>query len=263
MPIVDHPVFIAPDSPEQKLWRYMDFTKLLFLLENQKLYFSSIHTLSEMDPFEGSLAKGDMDFRTIKYGDYIEHTKDTISEDVFKKLQKAFSKIGEFQKEVRKACYANCWHMNDHESAAMWSTYINNSDGIAITSDFTKIKNSFQKAPQELYAGKVLYVDYATTAITENDTLYNTFYPSTYKRKSFEHEKELRIFYADLGGFLEKKKELTEGVSIPVQIDILIDEVIISPNASKWYTDLVIQVLKRYGLENKVKESSMNSTPFF
>src|ERR1700712_1245001 len=50
-----HPVFIQPGEDEQKLWRYLDFTKFVSLLETKALYLPSLYTLSQKDAFEGML----------------------------------------------------------------------------------------------------------------------------------------------------------------------------------------------------------------
>ena len=50
MPVFDHPQFKQPDDREIKIWRYMDFTKLVFTLEESGLFFSRVDRLG--DPFE-------------------------------------------------------------------------------------------------------------------------------------------------------------------------------------------------------------------
>ena len=44
-----------PENPDIKVWRYMDFTKLVSLYSRQALYFSRLDHLG--DTFEGSLPK--------------------------------------------------------------------------------------------------------------------------------------------------------------------------------------------------------------
>jgi len=53
MPICDHYKFKQPEDCEIKIWRYMDFTKLVFTLEESGLFFSRLDRLG--DPFEGSV----------------------------------------------------------------------------------------------------------------------------------------------------------------------------------------------------------------
>lgn len=48
----EHPIFIPPVNPDIKLWRYIDFTKLVSLLSREQLFFSRADKFA--DPFEGS-----------------------------------------------------------------------------------------------------------------------------------------------------------------------------------------------------------------
>ena len=50
----EHEAF-APPPPDAVLWRYMDFTKFVSLLEKQALFFARADKLED-DPFEGYLA---------------------------------------------------------------------------------------------------------------------------------------------------------------------------------------------------------------
>ena len=59
------PVFIPPQNPNIKIWRYMDFTKYMSILETKALYFPLISELN--DPFEGSFSKGNKRLRPLLY----------------------------------------------------------------------------------------------------------------------------------------------------------------------------------------------------
>lgn len=50
----EHPVF-NPPSDDAVLWRYMDFTKFVSLLEKSALFFARADKLG--DPFEGAFSK--------------------------------------------------------------------------------------------------------------------------------------------------------------------------------------------------------------
>ncbi len=62
-----HPVFLSPDDPNIKVWRYLDFTKYVSLLETRSLYFSRSDRLG--DPFEGSLSRANPRLRPLMYKD--------------------------------------------------------------------------------------------------------------------------------------------------------------------------------------------------
>ena len=53
----EHPEFHSPPS-EAVLWRYMDFTKFVSLLDRQALFFARSDKLG--DPFEGSFPRGNL-----------------------------------------------------------------------------------------------------------------------------------------------------------------------------------------------------------
>ncbi len=83
----------------------------------------------------------------------------------------------------------NCWHMNEHESAAMWKLYLKSDEGIAVQSTYNKLLNSMHDSNDfMLLVGAVNYIDYNKEVIPFG----NAFYPYIHKRKSFEHERELR-----------------------------------------------------------------------
>ena len=105
MPASDHTSFEPPSNPDIKIWRYMDFTKFVSMLENQGLFFSRADKLG--DRFEGTYPKAE--FETWM--------KNSATIGVPAGATSAHRKI---MQAVRKWTVVNCWHMNDHESAAMW-----------------------------------------------------------------------------------------------------------------------------------------------
>lgn len=50
-----HQSFISPENENVKIWRYIDFTKFVSLLDTKSLYFTCINKFE--DPFEGSTPK--------------------------------------------------------------------------------------------------------------------------------------------------------------------------------------------------------------
>jgi hypothetical protein len=50
MPASEHPVFLPPDDPGAQIWRYMDFTKFVSMLDNGGVFFCRADKLG--DKFE-------------------------------------------------------------------------------------------------------------------------------------------------------------------------------------------------------------------
>jgi hypothetical protein len=259
LPIKRHHVFEPPERSNQKVWRYMDFIKFIYLLENKQLYFSSLETLSKIDPFEGSLGRKNF---SSNYQEYLSIHGPRISEEQFNNYTKHyFQSRGEQAKQQRSSIYVNCWHMNDFESNAMWSTYGKMDYGIAITTTYDRMLQSFEDTKEQLYVGKVTYLDYNQSIIS----LENVFYPVVRKGLSFEHEKELRICYvADHTNFWDLEILLKRpGKSINVNLEKLILELYVSPHAQDWYVELVEKIAHKYGLGNLVRKSNMSGTGYF
>lgn len=247
----EHSLFKKPDDENIKIWRYIDFTKFASLLDRQALFFSRADILP--DPFEGSYSKANIELRPLIYKE--------LPKDSFNKMQE---QMRLFSKEIRKFTLINSWHINEHESAAMWKLYLKSDEGIAIQSTFKHLTESFNKCVEyDIFIGKVNYISYDTEWLPEN----NIFCPFLYKRKSFEHERELRAIIQDMpfkNGEIDFKKEIFKlGVDIPIDPDILIDKIYISPTSSEWFTDLVKSTINKYGLKKEIIQSSLADGPIY
>lgn len=237
----DHRVFDDPQDINVIIWRYMDFTKLIWLLENKALFFPRSDKLG--DPFEGSITQKNIEFNP------------TSSEE---QLQQ---KLKDFRIFIRQWTYVSCWHMNEYESAAMWKTYTQSNEAISIQSTYKTLKDLL---PDNAYIGIVNYIDYEKDFIPET----NTFYPFVHKRKSFEHENEIRAVIQDVplgknGGIDYSRSNSNNGVSIDIEPDKLIKKVYIAPASPSWYKELINSMIKKYKLNCPVIQSSMDEDPVF
>lgn len=235
----EHPCFIQPQNSEALVWRYMDFTKFVSLLETNTLYFCQADCFE--DPFEGSLPKGNLINRNQIYGNIPEEQRAiTISQMI------------EHRKQMRSHTYVNCWHMNEHESAAMWKLYAATNEAVAICTRYSSLVAALDK---KVLMGQVHYIDYETATIPED----NSFWPFMFKRMSFSHENEVRAVISDL----ERKFDFVGGAAESVNPQKLIEKIYIAPDAPRWYFDLVTQLVNRYGLSSEVFQSSLSEQPVY
>jgi hypothetical protein len=168
---------------------------------------------------------------------------------------------------MRQVTAVNCWHLNPYESAAMWKLYIYAHQGIAIRSSASKLIASFPDDKNVLiHVGLVNYIDFDTESIPSGNYLS----PLLYKRKGFEHERELRAIAC--------KAEITEtenqgsikvlnepfkapGEGVPVDLSALIVAIHLAPGSPPWMNDLVASVAERYGLSVPVTKSKLDDEP--
>ena len=247
---VQHKDLEKPDDENIKIWHYMDLAKFVALIDKKALFFARADTLP--DKFEGSYSKANIKLRPIIH-------KDIPTE---KQRQRQI-----FCKELRRFALINCWHMNEVESAAMWGLYTESDEGIAIQSTFKRLKESFSKNVENngytVFIGKVTYVDYEKEWIPEGNLLF----PFFHKRKNFEHEKELRAIICKIpekNGMADLSQEIFDkGVHIPVDIDKLIERIVMSPKAPKYFYDSVKSIVSKYDLKKEVIPSSLGGSPVF
>ena len=235
----EHPNFTPPPD-NAVLWRYMDFTKFVSLLVRNELFFVRADKLK--DPFEGTWTNVNVEAAEAFYNSLPERA-----------LQG--NRI-HMDREMRRFALINCWHENCNESAAMWSLYSREMDGIAIKTDFSSFRQSLV-GETDIYIGRVNYIDYESDFIPRG----NAFNPFLHKRNSFEHEREVRAMYIKLSerGFVQDVCKI--GIYDKVDLSLLIHEVVVAPLAEDWFLDLIKSVADQYDLEAPVRKSSLAVAP--
>lgn len=261
-------------SSDAKVWRYLDFPKFISLFETSSLYFCRSDLFK--DKYEGSLTKSSVKYRENTWREHMPN----IPNEHFDAMNEAHS----FRlQEERKNFYINCWHMNEHESAAMWELYGIKGQSIAIQSSYRTLREllpinqSASGQPDEGHVdiGLVQYLDYETDPMPQ---IYS-FDPFLRKRMSFSHEKEVRLIYQaatksgsyekDSKGMYEFKPSDGEplvhepGVSFKVDLNRLIQSLYVAPETDAWFKELVEAVLLRYGLSFSVSQSNLNGSPVY
>jgi hypothetical protein len=252
-------------APETKLWRYMSFSKFTALLHQKELVLSPAYMFN--DPYEGA---GGIERNLDKFSNaLVDYFWDKVTADlkelkvskeempkILKEYIKSASEMGESN---RYFTFVNCWHENETESEAMWKLYTaSQQEGIAIQTTYGALRKAIDNP--EIMIGRVTYTNFETAFLPGDSYFW-------YKRKSFEHEREVRIMVEAND---EQRKEWTEiykdasfTISIPIALDQLIESVYVSPYASEWIKDTVEEELKLCGIDKPVLYSKMNDEALF
>lgn len=246
-----------------KIWRYIDFTKFVDLLERKKQYFVSGEKLQNtIDPFEGFFQKSNL----LNQEQLDEFDKQMITQ---RDTQARF--------EDPKSVFVNCWQINDVDSHAMWKIFTTVNTGIAIQTTVKQLKKSFHYYHRPVYISKIKYGDNK-----HKDTTIS-WIPHRFSRKgkSFIHEQELRIFtegtditsecFASDDGINYKFYTIPpynhivekddDGIYVNIDPDYFIEKIYVAPLAEEWFFDLVKKITKRYGLHQPVEKSSLLNKP--
>ena len=230
-----HPQLFAPPD-DTVLWRYMDFTKFVSLMETRALFFCRADLLG--DPFEGSISSV---------------TPPAAPPDL--KVGPVAVQQIDFRQIVRLVC-VNCWHAGDFESAAMWRLYAREHSGVAIKTTFDRFKESF-RGDQVVRASAVKYVDYQVDPIPN----WNSLLPLVHKRLSFQHEREVRAIFTRNPNSVTVEE--SKGCYVDVDLAQLILEIVVAPFAQGWFFDLVRSFANRFELADRVRASTLSATPTF
>lgn len=240
----------VPDTAT--LWRYMTFTKFVELLQSSNLYFAALNRME--DNYEGwhskkSLEMSEAGIRRGFSGQDAAGLSDVLS---------MFKKSTEFTKDwARRSMFVSCWHSNVHESAAMWKLYLTTNEGVAIRTTLANAREAFAAAEADVYASSVRYIDFNTDPVP----LDNIFSRVVYKRKSFEHEQEVRFIHWAPKFDQDVLLQDVPGVKIPVNLALLVQHVYVAPLAPPWFLDVVRNTATKYGLDAPITQSDLYADP--
>jgi hypothetical protein len=229
---------LALPALDSTIWRFMPLPALLSLLQRKQIFFAAITHMQ--DPFEGH-----MPWRVLQaYMQWVgfdpedEPPKGSFNDRILQ--------------NVRRITCVNCWHINPAQSAAMWHLY-SAHHGVAIKTTVRRLIDAFQSEPTKIIIGSVQYVDFRTPAEKEAERCLSPFFV---KRRSFEHEKELRA--VSWNSRLLRRKG--SGMYVNVDLPSLIEDVYVSPTVEGWIVDVVRTELTLHGLTNvKVIHSKLYS----
>lgn len=265
MPYEKHDYFRPPEGVDT-IWRYMDLSKFISLLQTKSLYFPSARLLQKIDPWEGTYLKLELNHSLgMRYKYQLENNEreknnNAVGFSFIKNQSESLMRGYEYQVDIN---YISCWHYNNNESAAMWRLYLKNiNEGLAIKTNIDSFKASFECATEKVYIGSVKYKNYETGTYQEGYPMRifeNMFLPFLHKRNIFAHEKEYR---AIIPKDPEKGKPAAKGIYVNVILEKLIESIVISPYASTWFKELLESILKEYNLKFPLKESEVKDKPY-
>ncbi|QWH92201.1 DUF2971 domain-containing protein (plasmid) [Bacillus toyonensis] len=236
---------------DAKLWRYMDFTKLVSMLSTQSMFFCRADNFR--DKYEGKIfaytdeiAATSLD-RVLKASNLSQQVKNNVLEDVGSIKNMLFAQMD----IERTRAFINCWHLNAYESAAMWDLYSNGREGIAIQTTYNRLQKSLNNCEEEVFIGKVKYMDH----IKENNFNRNFVEPLFTKRVSFNHENEVRLVYVN--PTYDVCNENVLGKNIKMDLIDLIEHVYIYPDAAPWFVEVVNAVLEKFNIKVQAIPSNL------
>jgi hypothetical protein len=251
--ISEHVLFQHPPDKSIPIWRYMNLSSFVWMLQAESLYFCRCDLLE--DPYEGyhtqAVAASEAEFIALM-----------LASPAFAKLPDAeklardnFKTLLGLPKQIRKEMYVSCWHMNDEESWAMWKLYTSHDESICIRSTYQTLA---ELLPDACLLGQVKYIDYRRDSFDIGNLLNHI----VHKRKSFEHEREARaVVWNHRGAKLPFDSVEGRGLIVPVDIRTLIKEIFVSPGSKVMLRQIIEGLASKYGIAVPVRQSTVNDPP--
>lgn len=218
------------------IWRYMDLWKFLKIVNSSSLFFAPIDMLGDNN--EGKMP--DQVFQFMK-----EHDKRNNRNDNFVEVYRDF-----MEQYSKNKTLISSWTAADNESFALWKMYAKDKLGVAIRTSFEGLKNCFHKTDEEIFIGQVEYFDKKNPAYN-----FGKFPTVLNKHIYYNFEREVRCLNV-LGDDEEKAPK-----NIPVDLNILIEEIYLSPSAFESGLHELIEVLRdKHDLKFKINMSGISDS---
>lgn len=206
-------------KPTIRVWRYMSFSKLVWILQKKQLWLSNANYLDdrwEVMPLGQQLNKIITSSPTsVPTEEVIENTANSIH-------------------ELRNQTFINCWTASEHESHALWRIYCPSSEGVAIVTTLDRLKRSIGLP--------VLEVTYDSKE--ENISVPSIDELVTQKRPMFAYENEVRVVlvkdYSDIGHPDRK----TIGVGVEWDPELHLEGIYVHPEAQFWFMETVTETVR-------------------
>ena len=249
-----------------KVWRYLDLSKFVALLQSEALFFPRADRFR--DPWEGLVSPRNNELRPRP-----EEQRPDQREQIE-------AMMAEMTQALRAFTFVSCWNRSEVESAGLWDLYSDGTYGVAITSTVGRLRAALD-GPRNVFVGPVTYLDYAQDHVPENTGIA----PYFHKRSSFAHEAEFRALFQDLP-LREPDEEADEpplmyighggawmildppnplpggpaGIALPIDVNGLVSGVHVHPSAPSWFVDVVRGLAAEYGLDVPVSASALYSS---
>jgi hypothetical protein len=234
------------DTPSDNthLWRYMDLPRYLSILLNKSLWFS-VPSCFE-DPWEGRFPPSHSDPYRSKLRMKRNGIQDCEIEELLRFQNSDYVK--KIVEEKRNDFAFLCWHESEKESLALWKLYAKDPIGIAIVTTIDKLKASVATTCEDIFIGRINYIDRNSSTLDEIVNC-NRF---TWKDSSYSYENEVRAAS-------RMSPSSSRGIYIPVDINVLIENIFISPMSPDWSIKIIEDITLKYGICHSVKKSDLLS----
>lgn len=265
-----------------ELWRYITIEQFLSLLATKSLWFTRVDQFPDKN--EGLFPARYYDVNFIEQ-QYRSGPRKRWPKGHGPRWQ-ADQVVSRHKIETKhRIQYAvNCWHRSKTESEALWKLYAAAGKGVAIKTTLSRLKKAFCDPKYPVEVEKIKYIN----RDTYSDDIERPLGPIVLKPKSYSYEKEVRAIVDLLHNVptpviqkfqvdiecpsddipIPKDSRLwhiakIKGVSIKVDINTLLIEVVIGPLCEPWIEETIAKLLNELKLKIDCTKSKIYDYPKF
>lgn len=236
------------------LRKYMSLSKLIFLLQNKKLYFSRADLVKCYK--ESSFRR-----HNNRYEFFYGNKESIAAQTSLMKINPLFLINTD---EIAKYIFVYSWNQGDSESNALWQTFKLKDETIVLETNFSKFKQSIDQNI-ELLTEKVKYSTFRNyrTRIVNTVNYYSPFFIQDI---SYSYQNEARILFSTFDNSIpttniepiKNEKEDIIGLYIPIDISVLIENIIVFPDALDFEFEAIKSLVNKLAPECNVIRSSLD-----
>ena len=213
----------------------MPLEQLFALLWKKALHFSPLFTMA--DTTEGQLPPRAWEATKKQLPQSYLEGRETIDADTMTAIMVA---------QRRTDACLSCWFMNESDSLEMWQQYAP-KNGVAIQSTVQGLASSLSQSETPI---RIIPVTYFAPEEEEQYTSEASYGSLFIKHDQYRHERELRsVAYRTNVGF---------GVDIPVNLDVLIGRIVLSPELRDWAVPVLTETIRRFNFGGAVEKSTLS-----
>ena len=223
--------------PKTVLRRYMDVSKLLDLLHFNAIYIRRADGFP--DRLEGALFPSHRGFLERSHlAGYKPHDAD------------------HFYRRGRSGNYVSCWSRGPRDSMALWQLYGGARTSVAVITNVEELARVAISWNRNVVINKVRYIDHRKVKTYVIGSYADML---KYKHLAYEYEHEIRLIVPQQG---EGWEDNPMGIRLAVpDMARLIRRIVVAPEATSEFVEVVKGLVARYGLRVPVVHSQLATAP--
>jgi len=216
-------------SDDQKLWRYMDISKFISMLDSNAIWLARADTVK--DKHEGRFP----DDMRKRIKDAYRNFPDTDKSPV--------KDADDFQDYLVKNTFISCWHKNLDENMVMWEIYGRENSSLAVQTTVGRIRSNTDTSKLNGYSLIMKGIDYKNADEIQGVIKYEECFLR--KRRHYVYEEEVRISL-DTYNKCAPTKNTPYGYLLPCKLNLIIESILVHPDCSDWFLKVINSICSKY-----------------